>query len=176
MDKLQILQFISFRPAGLFNSAPAIGHRSIPAIIKAGIAVITAIILIPLAAKSSLPENSPVWLLELPVANELLIGLIIGSFFSLLLKRIKIARGTKRLFSIRFLVQLIRDVMKISLIGYIGYKSATSGLDTLCKHFDNSVGVFAGIMGGLVLTTVLELGAIIMILALFGYAYQKHDF
>jgi len=92
------------------------------------------------------------------------------------LDKLDITKGIKRLFSIRSLVQLVRDVIKISLIGYVGYTSIEAQLDTFYKLSDNSVSVFSGAMGQLALTTVLKLGAIILILALFDYAYQKYEF
>ncbi len=92
------------------------------------------------------------------------------------LDKLDIAKGIKKLVSIRSLVQLVRDVIKISLIAYVGYRSITAELDTFYNLADNSVAVFAGTMGSVALTTVLELGAVILILALFDYAYQKYDF
>ncbi len=92
------------------------------------------------------------------------------------LDKLDITKGIKKLVSIRSLVQLVRDVIKISLIAYVGYRSITAELDTFYNLADNSVAVFAGAMGKMALTTVLELGAVILILALFDYAYQKYDF
>ncbi len=92
------------------------------------------------------------------------------------LDKLDIAKGIKKLFSIRSLVELSRDVIKLILIGYVGYKSITSELGTFYKLSDNSVSVFAGTMSKIALTTVLELGAVILILALFDYAFQRYDF
>lgn len=92
------------------------------------------------------------------------------------LDKLDITKGIKKLVSVRSLVSLVRDVIKISLIAYVGYKSISAELDTFYNLADNSVAVFAGTMGKIALTTVLELGAIILILALFDYAYQKYDF
>ncbi len=83
-DKLQILLLISFRAGGLFITAPILGHHSIPMTVKAGFAVVLAIVLIPLAAQAPMPAVESVWLLGLLAAKELLVGLIIGFFFSLL--------------------------------------------------------------------------------------------
>lgn len=92
------------------------------------------------------------------------------------LDKLDITKGLKKLFSIRSVVELTRDVIKISLIAYVGYRSITSELSTFYNLADNSVAVFAGTMSKIALTTVLELGAVILILALFDYAYQKYDF
>ncbi len=92
------------------------------------------------------------------------------------LDKLDITKGIKKLLSVRSLVELTRDIIKISLIAYVGYKSITAELDTFYNLSDNSVAVFAGAMGKMALTTVLELGAVILILALFDYAFQKYDF
>ncbi len=92
------------------------------------------------------------------------------------LDKLDITKGIKKLVSIRSLVSLVRDVIKISLIAYVGYRAITAELDTFYNLADNSVAVFAGTMGKMALTTELELGAVILVLALFDYAYQKYDF
>jgi len=90
--------------------------------------------------------------------------------------KLDITKGIKKLFSIRSLVELTRDVIKLTLIAYVGYRAITSELGTFYKLSDNSVSVFAGTMSKIALTTVLELGAVILVLALFDYAFQKYDF
>ncbi len=92
------------------------------------------------------------------------------------LDKLDITKGIKKLLSVRSLVELTRDIIKISLIAYVGYKSISAELDTFYNLADNSVAVFAGAMSKMALTTVLELGAVILILALFDYAFQKYDF
>jgi len=92
-DKLQILLLISFRAGGLFITAPILGHHSIPMTVKAGFAVVLAIVLIPLAAQAPMPAVESVWLLGLLAAKELLVGLIIGFFFSLLFSGVRMGGG-----------------------------------------------------------------------------------
>ncbi|HHI03169.1 MAG TPA: flagellar type III secretion system protein FliR [candidate division Zixibacteria bacterium] len=88
-DKLQTLLLISFRAGGLFITAPILGHHSIPMTVKAGFAVVLAIVLIPFAAQTAPPAVESIWLLGLLAAKELLVGLIIGFFFSLLFSGVR---------------------------------------------------------------------------------------
>ncbi|MCX6828818.1 MAG: flagellar biosynthesis protein FlhB [candidate division Zixibacteria bacterium] len=92
------------------------------------------------------------------------------------LDKLNIATGIKKLFSARSLVELIRDTAKVILIGFVGYKAITAQMDSFFLLSDNSVGVFAGAMGQMALKTTLQIGAVMLVLAIFDYAYQKFDF
>jgi flagellar biosynthetic protein FlhB len=92
------------------------------------------------------------------------------------LDKLNIANGIKRLFSVRSLFQLARDVAKLAVVGIVGYLSIKSQVDTFYALSDNSVPVFAGAMGKMALKTSLQIGAAILLLALFDYAYQRYDF
>jgi flagellar biosynthetic protein FlhB len=92
------------------------------------------------------------------------------------LDKLNIANGMKRLFSVRSLVELVRDTVKLIVIGVVGYKAVSSQLDTFFLLSDNSVSVFAGAMGKMALKTTLQIGVVMLILAILDYAYQKYDF
>lgn len=92
-EKLQALLLISFRAGGLFIGAPILGHRAIPAPIKAGFAVLIAILMIPAIETAGVPEVASIWTLALLASKELLVGLIIGFFFSLLFIGARMAGG-----------------------------------------------------------------------------------
>jgi len=77
----------------MFITAPIFSHNSIPAPIKAGFSVLLAIVLIPVVSQTPAPAVESIWLLGLLAAKELLIGLIIGFFFSLLFSGIRMAGG-----------------------------------------------------------------------------------
>ncbi len=89
--KLETFLLISFRAAGLFIIAPIIGHRLIPPIIKAGLAIILAIVLIPVASQASIPQIDSIWVLAGLAAKEMLVGFIIGFFFSILFTSVQMA-------------------------------------------------------------------------------------
>jgi len=92
------------------------------------------------------------------------------------LDRLNLVSGLKRLFSARSLFQLFRDVTKLILIAIVGYMVIKSKLPGFFLLSDNAVSVFAGTMGKTALTTVLQVGAVILLLAFLDYAYQKYDF
>ena len=90
--------------------------------------------------------------------------------------KLNIASGLKRMFSARSLFTLVRDVLKLALISFVGYKAVTANIDGFFLLSDNSVSVFAGAMGKTALMTTLQISAVILILAILDYAYQKYDF
>lgn len=92
-EKLQVLLLVSFRAGGLFLTAPIIAHKSVPTMVKAGFAIILAIVLIPVASQNALPEIESVWLLGLLAAKEMMVGIIIGFFFSLLFAGVRMGGG-----------------------------------------------------------------------------------
>jgi flagellar biosynthetic protein FlhB len=92
------------------------------------------------------------------------------------LDKLNIVNGIKRLVSVRSMVELIRDVVKVILIGTVGYISIKSQLSTFFSLSDQSVGLFAGVISKRALLVALEIGAVMLILALLDYAYQKYDF
>jgi flagellar biosynthesis protein FlhB len=90
--------------------------------------------------------------------------------------KLNIVNGIKRMFSVRSLFTLARDVLKLALISFVGYKAIMANIDGFFLLSDNSVSVFAGTMGKTALMTTLQISAVILILAILDYAYQKYDF
>ena len=90
--------------------------------------------------------------------------------------RFNLANGIKRIISVRSLVQLARDVLKLTLIGVVGYWAITGNLDTIYHLSDTSPDVIATAIGRIALTTTLQIGGVILLLAILDYAYQKYDF
>lgn len=92
------------------------------------------------------------------------------------LDKLDVVSGLKRLVSVRSLVQLVRDLSKIAIVGLVGYKCIESDLQTFFLLSDNSVGVFTSAMGMIALKTVLKIAAVLLFLAILDYAYQRYDF
>jgi len=126
-EKLQVFFLVLFRSAGLFIAAPIIGHDAFPVRIKAGLAVMLGVILIPLASQSPLPEINSVWVLALLAVKESLVGFIIGLFFSLLFVGIRMS-GNIVGYQIGLLMANILDPeanSNVSMVGEFWYVVAT---------------------------------------------------
>jgi flagellar biosynthesis protein FlhB len=92
------------------------------------------------------------------------------------LDKLNFVNGIKKIFSVRSLVELIRDTIKLIVIGFVGYKAISAQMDSFFLLSDNSVSVFASAMGLMALKTTLQIGAVMLVLAILDYAYQKYDF
>jgi flagellar biosynthetic protein FliR len=118
-EKLQIFMLISLRAAGMFIAAPVIGHRSIPVMIKAGLAIFFAIILIPMVSKMQLPEIDSLWVLGAIAIKEILVGFIIGLFFAILFNAVRMS-GNIIGYQIGLLIAQIMDPEAGSNVSIVG--------------------------------------------------------
>ncbi len=85
-------------------------------------------------------------------------------------------QGLKRLFAVRSLVDLTRNVIKLMIIGFVAYKAIESEFDTFFLLPDQTVAEFAGAMGTLALTLGMKIGAIVLIIAVLDFMYQRYEF
>lgn len=90
--------------------------------------------------------------------------------------KLNLANGIKRLLSTRSLFELGRDTLKLILIAAVGYLSIKSQVHETFYLSDNSVAAFAGFMGKMALKTSLQIGAVMLFLALLDYGFQRYDF
>jgi len=84
--------------------------------------------------------------------------------------------GLKRLVSLRSLVQLVRDSIKLFIVGFVAYKSIAGEFESFFLLPDMSVAQLAGVMGKLSLTLVLKIGGVILVIAVLDYMYQRYEF
>lgn len=92
------------------------------------------------------------------------------------LEKLNITTGLKRLVSLRSLVQLVRDSIKLFIIGFVAYKVIASEFESFFLLPDMSVVQFATQMGKMALTLVLKIGAVILAIAVLDYMYQRYEF
>lgn len=90
--------------------------------------------------------------------------------------KLDMVKGLKRIVSVRSLVQLVRDVLKLTLITLIGYYIIKSQIPVFYSLADNTVENFASSMSTMALMTALKIGSVLLVLAILDYAYQKYDF
>jgi len=92
------------------------------------------------------------------------------------LDKLNPVNGLKRLFSLKSLVQLVRDTLKLAIIGFVAYKALASEFDSFFLLPDMSVVQIAGTMGMLAVKMALKIGAVILVIAVLDYVYQKYEF
>lgn len=122
-EKLEIFFLVIFRAAGLFIAAPVIGNKSIPPMIKIGLTIILAVILVPIAAQSELPQITSIWMMAGLAVKELMVGFIIGLFFALLFIGIRMS-GNIIGFQIGLIIASVLDPetnSQVSLVSEMWY-------------------------------------------------------
>ncbi len=92
------------------------------------------------------------------------------------LDKLNIVNGAKKLFAMKSLVQLVRDSIKLAVIGFVGYKAIESEFESFFQLPDMTIAQIAGTMVQLAVVLAMKIGAIVLIIAVIDYAYQKYEF
>jgi flagellar biosynthetic protein FlhB len=90
--------------------------------------------------------------------------------------KLDLAKGFKRLFSMRSLVTLVRDSLKLIVVGFVAYKVIAAEIPQFFQLADMEAGQLAVALGKLSLGIALKIGAAILVIAALDFAYQKFDF
>lgn len=92
------------------------------------------------------------------------------------LDKLNITNGLKRLFSLRSLVQIVRDTTKLLIVGFVAYKVIAGEFESFFLLPDMSVIQFATQMGKMALVLTLKIGSVILAIAVLDYMYQRYEF
>lgn len=122
-----------------------------------------------------------------PVAGTALcIGLLVsylqvGAVFTVKplepkLSRLNPAEGLKRIFSRRSLAQLIKSLLKISIVGYLTYRFLANRYPELPIMLDMSLEELVKTIGVTVVQSGIYAGAVLLALALLDYYYQRYEY
>ena len=92
------------------------------------------------------------------------------------LERINPIKGFKRIFSLRAIVELLKSILKITIIGSVVFIMLWLHIDEIIllaqKELINSLGVLAKLTWQL----GIAVAVILIFLAILDYMYQKYDF
>lgn len=84
--------------------------------------------------------------------------------------------GIKRLFSMRSMVELVKSILKISIVGYFAYSAIKGDFDKYYLLMDSDIGITISFIGKLAFKLVLKITLVLLILAILDYIYQKWDY
>lgn len=84
--------------------------------------------------------------------------------------------GFKKFFSARSLVELLKAVLKIALIGYVVYSYLRGRVDFIYLLYDISLNQGIALVGDLVINLGIRVSAVYILLGFADYAYQKRKF
>lgn len=116
----------------------------------------------------------------------LLVGLLanylqVGVLFSLKpltpkISNINPTTGFQRLFSRRSLVEFVKSILKLLIIGWIAFAGVRGALPQLVPAMDMQGTEALGLVGSLALTIINKIIFVLMALAILDYLYQKWDY
>jgi len=92
------------------------------------------------------------------------------------LEKLNLVKGIKRILSLKSLVQLIRDSLKLVIVGVVAYLAIKSEFESFFLLPDQTVAQLAATMGKLALMLALKIGLVILVLAILDFLYQKYEF
>jgi len=92
------------------------------------------------------------------------------------LNRINPISGFKRLFSLRSVVELMKNLVKLAILGFIGWAYITGLWEQLFLLPDFSVEQSMGFMGHSLFQMGLQIGVALLALGFFDFFYQKWEF
>lgn len=105
----------------------------------------------------------------------------VGALFTLepltpKLDKLDIIKGAQRLISKKTMVGLVRDLIKIGIIGYIAFITIKAEIPTLYTLADLGVGQILVIAGSLTLKLGLRVSLALLCLAILDYAFQRFEY
>lgn len=135
-----------------------------------------SVIVIWRLAVTFIPVVVPIMLMGV-LANFLQTGaLITGEPLKPDLKKLNPIAGLKRMFSMRSVVQLLKDSALVAVVGYIGYKFIRDNYSYIITLGDlNPAGVLSA-MGSLIVSIFFKITIVMITIALADYIYQRYQF
>jgi len=92
------------------------------------------------------------------------------------LERLNPIEGLKRIFSKRALAELVKSLIKVGAVGYIVYKAINQDFEIFPKMLDMDIQASLVFIGRLVIKIALQVGVLLLVLAVADYAFQRWEF
>ncbi len=92
------------------------------------------------------------------------------------LDKLNVVKGLGRLFSVRSLFEFCKDVVKLALIGTVGYFAVRSEMRSVVLLPDMSVAQITGFIGAGAFRVALKCSLMLAVLAAIDYAYQRWEY
>jgi flagellar biosynthetic protein FlhB len=92
------------------------------------------------------------------------------------LEKLSPIKGVKRLFSLRSLVELAKGIIKMAIVGYIGYCVIHKHLESYWQQSVDDIGGNINFIAGLMLEMFLKIGVVLIVLGILDYIYQKWEY
>lgn len=111
------------------------------------------------------------------IANYIQVGFLFSTeSIQFKLSKLNPIQGFKRIFALRAIVELVKSILKISLVGLVVFGVIWSRMDEILVLSQKSVGAALAIIGDITVKVGLYASVFLLIIAIFDYMYQKYDF
>jgi flagellar biosynthesis protein FlhB len=85
-------------------------------------------------------------------------------------------KGIKRLFSYRSLIELVKSLLKLAVVGWVGYSVIAGEFKAFPFLADRAPGEILAFTGQVCFKLVLKTSLALLVIAGFDYAYQRYQF
>ncbi|MFC4404564.1 flagellar biosynthesis protein FlhB [Gracilibacillus xinjiangensis] len=110
-------------------------------------------------------------------SNFLQIGFLFTSEpLKMKLNKIDPIQGAKRIFSVRALVELVKSLLKIVVVGAITFSIIWMNKDEIMMLYDKNVTGALAFFGSMTVQMGLAAAIALLIISVIDYAYQRYDF
>jgi flagellar biosynthetic protein FlhB len=92
------------------------------------------------------------------------------------LDKLNFAKGIQKLISTRTVYELAKDILKLALIGVVGYYAVMSEMKSVPALADMSVPQILSFSGAAMFRVAIKCCLILAVLSIIDYAYQKWDY
>lgn len=101
--------------------------------------------------------------------------LLTGEPLKMKLSKLNPLQGLKQIFSMRSIVEMLKSLLKLLIIGVLVYQTIASDWSRLLSLSDLSVEQIFAFAAGLTVSMGIKIGAALVILAFADYLYQKYE-
>jgi flagellar biosynthetic protein FlhB len=85
-------------------------------------------------------------------------------------------KGFQKLFSLKSFAELAKNILKLSIVGYVAYVTVASEIGNLPSLMDQSAGEILVYMGQISFTIILRTSWVLIVLAILDYVYQRWEY
>ena len=111
------------------------------------------------------------------VSNYLQVGFIFSSeAINPQFSRLNPVKGFARIFSKQSLVELVKSIFKIAIVGCVAYLTVKKEMDQIAPLMDSDVWSILGFMSGGCMKILLRTSWLLVALAFLDYVFQRWDF
>lgn len=123
---------------------------------------------------------SPIFVTTLLIAllgNYLQIGILFtGEPLMLKFNKLNPLEGAKKIFGLKSLVEFLKSLLKFIIVGIVVYLNLSGQLKHILELSQISLNNMLSYVAGLTVKLGLEIGVILVVLAVLDYIYQKYDY